>query len=261
MTAPRQSALIERDVEHLDLRRSRIDYGESNTNKRRGAGALDTATLAELADDVGQRSSGPLFPGPAGDRQTVERLLDRWREAFSLGLLDALWPRDLPWDLDKAILLNSALLQGRVRVSRGGNPLLLRPETLAAQAALADEIETLVERFRDDWEANIKGVDVHAFRKTHRTWAVAKGVPGVLIDLQLGHAHDESPETLDVMRAIAGSRTGRRHYVDLDSPLLDPQRSAEAVREVLDKAITALEANPTHLRAQPSGRRAAKLPS
>lgn len=35
----------------------------------------------------------------------------------------------------------------------------------------------------------------------------------------------------------AGSKTGRRHYVDGNSPLFDPACSAEAVRAMLDVAL------------------------
>jgi hypothetical protein len=80
----------------------------------------------------------------------------------------------------------------------------------------------------------MRGVDVHALRKTHRSWAQARGVPPVLIDKQLGHA---DPGEFEVMRALAGSETGRKHYLDLGSELFDAGKSAQAVRELLEEAV------------------------
>ena len=194
---------------------------------------------------VGDRVDGPLLPGPQGHRQNPERLLDRWREAFSLGLLDALWPPDLPWDTELAIQVNLALL-GKPRVSSGGNPKQVRAETRQAREDLAVEVREVAALLREEWGPSFRGVDVHSFRKSHRTWAVAKGVRGVVIDKQLGHAPADA-ESLDVMRAILGSKTGRTYYLDVGSPLFDPAESAQAVRDVLDEAMARLDGSSTHL--------------
>jgi hypothetical protein len=81
-----------------------------------------------------------------------------------------------------------------------------------------------------------------AFRKTHQTWAEAQGIPAVLIDKQLGHS--VGSKGLDVFKAVralsGGSRTGRKHYLDLGSKLLDPTPSAAAVRGLVNEALAAL---------------------
>lgn len=101
----------------------------------------------------------------------------------------------------------------------------------------------LIERVRTDWQARMEGVDVHAFRKTHQTWAEAEGVPAVLIDKQLGHSMAGGSH-LEVFRAVRASRVGRKHYLDLGSQLLDPTPAAEAVRALLDDALAELQAAP-----------------
>lgn len=83
----------------------------------------------------------------------------------------------------------------------------------------------------------MRGVDVHALRKTHRTWALASGVPEVLIDRQLGHAARTGREGMDLLRVVAGSRVGRERYTDMRSALFDAARSAVAVRQLLDEAV------------------------
>lgn len=96
---------------------------------------------------------------------------------------------------------------------------------------------------RAEWTQRLHGIDVHAFRKTHQTWAEAQGVPAVLIDKQLGHAVAGGSQ-LDVFRAVramTASRVGRKHYLDMGSKLLDPTPSAEAVRGLLDEAVAALK--------------------
>jgi hypothetical protein len=45
---------------------------------------------------------------------------------------------------------------------------------------------------------------------------------------------------MDILRVAAGSRTGRQHYTDMRSALLDARESAEAVRALLDEAVAAL---------------------
>lgn len=236
VTAPRATALAERDVEHL--REERIDYGEGIGNKRNGWGALDAVTAAELRAYVGDRKEGPLFLTPVGNRFDRLRLLDLWKEIFGLGVMGELLP-DV--DLESRILTNRALIHGRVKVSKGGSRL--RKETRKALRTKEREIATLVERVRAEWTRRVDGVDVHAFRKTHQTWAEAQGVPAVLIDKQLGHAVAGGAQ-LDVFRAVramGASRVGRKHYLDLGSKLLDPTPSAEAVRGLVDEAVAALK--------------------
>ncbi len=109
----------------------------------------------------------------------------------------------------------------------------MKPETRAARRTLEERVFAIADAVRPEWERRMRGVDVHAFRKTHRSWAHARGVPPVLIDKQLGHA---DPGEFEVMRALAGSETGRKHYLDLGIELFDAGRSAAAVREMLDEA-------------------------
>ena len=80
-------------------------------------------------------------------------------------------------------------------------------------------------------------VDLYALKKTHRTWAALKGVPGPAVDRQLGHASATVSETTELARFLAGSETGRGFYVDLGSELFDAGASARAVRELLDQAF------------------------
>lgn len=239
VTGARVGAFLERDAQDLDAEDGRLDLGPGTPTKRRGDAALDPATLAELVEVLDGRAAGPLCLSPWGARWSKERLLDAWREAFSLGVLDAIWPADEEVDLDLALLVNGALLHGRAPVSRGGNPLRVRPETVQARLALEARVLALAKRLRGDWAARMEGIDVHGFRTTHRTWARAVGVVGEVIDKQLGHAPGEAEE-LSQLRRIAGSRTGRRHYLGLDSELFDARRSAVAVRELLDGAEAAL---------------------
>lgn len=102
---------------------------------------------------------------------------------------------------------------------------------------------------RADWELrmNVEGlpIDVHTLRMTHRTWSEAMGVPPALIDKQLGHAGAQAQRALEVHRRLAGSLTGRKHYLDLNSALVDASRSAAAVRELLDTAERGLRARGT----------------
>ena len=244
VTAPRAGALATRDVHHLDLEAGSIDYGEDVGNKRRGAGALDPGTAEDLHAYLGGRKAGPLFLSPWGERYPVERLLDVWREAFSLGTVTALWPGDAAQDLGLALLVNRSLIAGRVRVSKGGNPGLVTAETRRGRDELAAKVAALTDRLRLDWQERMAGVDVHSFRMTLQTWCEATGVPPALIDRQLGHAGTDSRRSLEVLRAVAGSRTGRASYLDMASPLLDPRRAAEAARALLDEAEQRLRAVP-----------------
>lgn len=123
IVAPREGAFVDLDVGALQRGRSRIDLGEDVGTKRKGAGALDPATLADLMDYVGDRDSGPLFLSPRGTRWGKLRLLGAWREAVGLGVVDALWPEDAPRDLGVAIQVAATLAAGRVQVSRGAIPV------------------------------------------------------------------------------------------------------------------------------------------
>lgn len=247
VTAPRAEALVSRDVVHLDPRGARINLGLDVGNKLRGAGALDPTTAAELVKATDGRAAGdPLFLSPEGTRWPKERLLDVWRQGFSLGVVVDLWPPDEPQDLDVALLVSRSLLKGRLAVSKGGNPSL-RPTTEKARARARARVDLelrvarLVERVRPDWTSRMNGVDVHSFRTNLQTWCEAQGVPRPAIDRQLGHGSG-SQGSMDVLRAIAGSRTGRKHYLDLNSELFDPAKAAGAVRELLEDAEATLRA-------------------
>lgn len=259
VAAPRVEALVSRDVRHFDARGGRIDLGLSVGNKIRGAGAIDPATAAvtESASE-GRGPDEPLFLSPDGARWTKERALDAWREAWSLGLVVDLWPADESPSVDVALLVSRALLKGRVAVSKGGNPRRVRKETLDARVELERRVARLVEHVRDDWTARMAGVVVHSFRATLQTWCEAQGVPAPVIDRQLGHDDPRSRGSMDVLKAIAGSRTGRRHYLDLNSKLFDPARAAVAVRELLDQAEAELRASGSMLvtPAEPEERQA-----
>ncbi|MCO5166615.1 MAG: hypothetical protein M9894_09645 [Planctomycetes bacterium] len=233
VAGPRIGALLSRDVEHLDHRNARIDLGANVGKKRRGAAALDPKTLAELDDYLDGRTEGPLFLAARGGRPTAHKVLDQVREAFGLAFVDELWPEDEPPQLDLAMLVNCTLLHGAVP-KLSGNPNLVTEKTRAARAKLEERVMAIAGQLRREWERRMQGVDVHALRKTHRSWAQARGVPPVLIDKQLGHA---DPGEFEVMRALAGSETGRKHYLDLGSELFDAGRSAQAVRELLDEAM------------------------
>ncbi|MCO5171181.1 MAG: hypothetical protein M9894_33165, partial [Planctomycetes bacterium] len=115
-----------------------------------------------------------------------------------------------------------------------GNPKRVRAETRAARARLEERVYGVAAQLRAEWERRMEGVDLHGLRKTHRSWAQAKGVPPVVIDKQLGHA---DPGEFEVVRALAGSDTGRKHYLDLSCDLFDAGLSATAVRDMLDEAL------------------------
>lgn len=242
ITAPREGALVGLDTDALRPGRSRLYLGEDVKKKRKGAGALDPATLAELIEYVGDRE-GPLFLSSTGGRWAKLRLLGAWREAFGLGLVDAAWPADAPTDVELAIQVARTLMAGKSRVAKGGNPKLIKAETLARIRERERLVLDLADRLRDRWAEGMRGVDIHAFRKTHRTWAMASGVLPPAIDQQLGHATGAESEPFEILRIAAGSRTGRQHYLDAGSALFDPARSAEAVRKLFDEAMAAVVAS------------------
>lgn len=248
VAAPRVTALATRDVRHLDAAGSRIDFGAGSGKKRMGAGALDPRTLAELEEHArGRAADAALFPSADGARWSKERALDAWREAFTLGVVAELWPRDLEPDQELAVLAAKALVYGRPRVSRGGRPpadLERRAAAALARAELEARVVALADLLRDDVAERLEGVDQHGFRTTHQTWALALGVPPAIVDRQLGHAGQAADRALASVKAVlVGSRTGARHYLDLDSSLVDPVRSAVAVRDRLELAEAALRAD------------------
>jgi hypothetical protein len=248
VTAPRASAFVTRDLSQFDPAKRRIEYGEDVGKKRKGVGSLDEKTAGDLGAHLSGRTEGPLFLSPQGSRHTKEGLLDLWREAFGLGTVDALWPEDEPRDLELAYFVNLALRSGRPRVSRGGNPSIVKSETLVARSELESKVSAFADRLRTEWERRLRGVDNQAFRKTHRTWAeVLGGVPGIVIDRQLGHSAHLNEDSVDIARLHAGSRTGRDFYFDSGFGLLDAARSARAVRDVVDKAIADVSQHPTCL--------------
>lgn len=245
VVAPRSGALLSRDVTDFDPKRARIELGADVGKKRRGAGALDLRTAAELEASLAARAEGldkplegPLVLSPKRARWTRERFLDCWRQAYGVGLADELWPKGEAKSFADVRLVELALRTGTVRVSKGGNPGVVVDKTREKRAALAFRIGAIADQLRDDWTAAMEGVDVHSFRKTHRTWAeLLGGVPPVVIDRQLGHAARGEGASLEEARAVLGSATGRRFYLDDRFPLLDAQRSATAVRGIIDAAI------------------------
>ncbi|MBL4846975.1 MAG: hypothetical protein JKY65_15760 [Planctomycetes bacterium] len=123
--------------------------------------------------------------------------------------------------------------------SNKGGRAPVKLQAVERRLALRKRVERAFGQLHDDWLER-KTVDVHTFRMTHRTWAEAVGVPAVLIDLQLGHAVAEEG-SLNVLKAVVASRTGRKHYLDDQSELLDPTPSAVAVRGLLDEHLAEIE--------------------
>ena len=234
IAAPRISALTALDVKDLDRVKGRLLF-KGKRNKRAGAGALDSRTLAELVDYVGDRTDGPLILAPEGGRIDSMNSLDRWKSAVSLAMVDFEWPEGEPRDLWLAYLVHYALFTGRVQVVMGGpltGPNAPGPKKHSRREALAAKVRGIADAMRPAWRGRMQGVDQHCLRMTHRTWALVAGVPEILIDKQLGHA---SPAGEAALRA-AWSAVGRAHYTDMNFLALDAKRSAEAVRGALDRA-------------------------
>lgn len=149
--------------------------------------------------------------------------------------MDIEWPADQPRDLRLVYLVNMALMTGRVRVAMGGQANGDRSPG-ATKRAKRDEIAELVGKIagetREGWEKQMHGVDQHCLRMTHRTWALVAGVPEILIDRQLGHT---SPTGEAALKA-AWSAVGRQYYTDMGFLTGDAKRSAQAVRQILDRA-------------------------
>ena len=97
---------------------------------------------------------------------------------------------------------------------------------------MKSRILELVEAIRPAWQERMRGVDQHCLRMTHRTWSLAAGVPEILIDRQLGHTSRAGEAALHA----AWSAVGRANYTDMNFLTLDARRSAEGVREFLDRA-------------------------
>jgi hypothetical protein len=218
VSGARAGALVERDEKHFNRGDACLDMGEDVGNKRRGAATLDSGTAAELEGYIDHtrpiavaaqreraRAAGKAEPescpallvGPTGARLTLERLLDRYREAMGLGYVWHLWPEAEPWKIETAHLVNQALLHGKPSADKGGNPAVVRAETRRDRMALERSAVVLAGEIRDAWEESMRGVDVHALRKTHRTWALSRRVPEVVIDRQLGHAPRPGRDGMD----------------------------------------------------------------
>lgn len=247
---PRIESFLALDVADFDPVIRRLDLGPGKGRKRTGDGALDPTTTREIEANLGGRESGPLFLSPWGVRWPKKRALEVWRQALSLAAVDALWPTDEPRSLDLAIQVSRALQTKRVKVGRGGNPKRLKPETVSARLDLERLVRRIADRLRESWEAWVtdegtdRMKDVHQFRTTHETWAMGAEVPGHVIDKQLGHHGGRSRRAAEVRR-VAASRTGRAHYTDMSQ--FDAERSARAVRQLLEEAEVQLRGTPSML--------------
>lgn len=236
VTGARSGAVVSRTVEDLKRSEQRIYLGESQGRKRRGYGALDPRSFAEI--DRAARGRGPdepLFRGPQGRTQDNSRLRDLWLASTSLAFLDEMWPSDARRDLKLALYVSRSLMAGRVQVGVQGNPNQVSDRHREAMAALRGEVAGLYERLQREWEARRERLPLAAIRKTHYTWAAALGVPSPSIDVQVGHSTHDA-DAYSIVNALRGSRTGRTYYLDRESPLIEPQRSAQAVRDLLDDA-------------------------
>jgi integrase len=210
-----------------------------------GAASLDGKTLAEIVEYVGDRAEGPLFLSPEGGRIDTRNSIRRWRMCVSLAMVDMEWPDsdNEPRDLKTEYLVHHALTAGKttgkVSVAMGGplsGPNAPGRKKRESRAALAARIRLLADTIRPARGERMRGIDQHCLRMTHRTWALAAGVPEILIDRQLGHASPAGDAALHA----AWSAVGRAHYTDMGFLTLDARRSAEAVREALDRAEEAL---------------------
>jgi integrase len=243
VAAPRVSALAALDVGDLDREHRRLLL-KGNDTKRAGAGALDEGTLAEISDYIGDRTEGPLFLSPERRRIDTENSLRRFRLAASLAFVDMEWPEDEERDLRLLYLVHHALHAGRVVAAMGGplsGPNAPGQEKRSARKKRAQRVKAIAAAIRPAWEEHMRGdghvIDQHCMRMTHRTWALAAGVPEILVDRQLGHS---SPAGEAALHA-AWSAVGRKHYTDMGFLTVDARRSAEAVRGVLARAEDELQ--------------------
>lgn len=204
VSAARVGAVIEC---HVDRERGRLDLGADVRNKRRGEAALDAVTLAELPD---------RFRAPLGGVPRVENVLDDWREAFGVGLaLELGLGLEEAWRVAHYLATDSAAVPGN-----------LPPDLREARER---EVRVLADPLREEWHRRMVGVDVHALRVTHRTWGDLAGVHPLVLDKQLGHS-----SRVDV--SVLASPVGRKHYID--PSLVEARRAAEAVRKILDEALS-----------------------
>ncbi|MBL4850411.1 MAG: hypothetical protein JKY65_33250 [Planctomycetes bacterium] len=235
VSGPRIGALCERDVRHLDRPGQRIEYGADVGTKRRGAGALDARTFAELATYVGDRDSGPLCLAPGGGRLDTGNLRKDFSEAHGLGSVRSLWPKDVAFDWTLASLVERYLTTGKVP----GQPGRPSDKRRQERAALKERVLGIAGPIGEAWRAIVfkpcgKRVNPHELRDTAETWCRDLGVPSAAIDRQLGHAE------------TGGSATGRRFYYDarLNAPEFEDVTGARLVpariREVLDVALKRL---------------------
>ena len=238
IVAPRVSAFAELDVEDLDHEKKRLLL-KGNGNKGPGAGALDDATYQEIVEYIGDRQGGPLFLSPTGFRLDTHRSLTQWRANVSLAAVDMEWPDDQPRDLLLEYLVHLTLAGKRVKIALGG-PMTGKsrpgPMKLAERNRKAALVGGIADGIRDAWQERMRGVDQHALRMTHQSWSLLAGVPDILIDRQLGHTTPGGEAALNA----AWSLVGRRHYTDLNFLAMDAKRSADAVRDMLDRAETEL---------------------
>ncbi len=238
VVAPRVSAFADLDVEDIDREKRRLLLS-GHGNKRPGAGALDDATYDDIVKYVGDRQKGPLFLSPTGSRLDIHRSLIQWRAAVSLAAVDMEWPDGQPRDLLLEYLVHLTLTSRKVKIVLGG-PMTGRskpgPMKLAERKRKAELVGGIADGIRDAWQERMRGVDQHALRTTHQSWALLAGVPDILIDRQLGHTTPGGEAALHA----AWSLVGRRHYTDLNFLAMDAKRSADAVRDMLDRAETEL---------------------
>ena len=108
VAAPRVSALAALDVKDLDREKGRLVL-KGNDIKRAGAANLDEKTLAEIIEYVGDRTEGPLFMSPEGERIDTRNSIRRWRMCVSLAMVDMEWPEDEPRDLRTEYLVHRCL--------------------------------------------------------------------------------------------------------------------------------------------------------
>ncbi|MBI3723100.1 hypothetical protein HY251_03975, partial [bacterium] len=235
VTGSRFGALAHLEVPNIVKDRCRLDLGPGVGKKRKGDASLDARTYTEIMAYVRERTSGPIFLSPTGERLDNPKALDYWREAFTFALVDEFWPDDAPRTLDELYVVTRVLVSNKMPTV-GGNPLRLRADTIDARQREEQRVRALAERVRPAWHARMLGIDLHALRKTHRTWAEAAGVHPILIDKQIGHSTAAGSAAIDAARSLLVSPTGRKHYVDMGLDMIDAKRSAEAVRKILDDA-------------------------
>ncbi len=242
ITAPRSERLCQLDVQDFNLEKGDLAYGEPVGKKLPPAGALDPKTRDLLVAYLGERTSGPLFLSREGSRLDPKRLLMAWRRAMGLAFVDALWPAELPRELDDLIRVNTILVTGKPYKGEGGNPKRVSSETKKRIADEGRRLHEIADQVRAVWSERMDGVTVRSFRRSLETWARAKGVPEVLIDKHVGHKAPARDAALETAKELIVSSTGRDYYLDNRLALLDCRRVAVAIRELLDEAETALEA-------------------